>query len=74
LLYSDAEADMPPALRAERDRLELEVMQLRDSKESLSEDVYYSRLEALLYRIAKIYQQLDAAQAMTGDSTARAEN
>ena len=74
LLYSEAEADMSPALRAERDRLELEVMQLRDSKDSLPEDTYYTRLEALLYKLAKIYQQLDAAEATGGETTARANN
>ncbi|MBN1363090.1 MAG: hypothetical protein JW993_20995 [Sedimentisphaerales bacterium] len=59
LLPSQTEAQMPPTLRAERDRLELEVMRLRDAKESLPEDEYFSRLEALLYDIARIYEQAD---------------
>ncbi len=67
LLPSQAETDMPPALRAERDRLEIEVMRLRDARDSLAEDEYFARLEALLYQIARIYEQVDrdtpAAQA-----------
>ncbi len=59
LLYSDTEAAMPPALRAERDRLELEVMKLRDAKAELPEAQYFSRLEALLREIARIYEQID---------------
>lgn len=60
LLYSPAEAQMPAGLRAQRDRLELEVMALRDNREKLSEDEYLSQLEPLLVEIAKIYQQNDA--------------
>ena len=48
---------MPLDLRAKRDRLELEVMILRDSKEKLAEDEYFSKLEALLCDIARIYEQ-----------------
>ena len=48
-----------PTLRARRDKLELEVMKLRDSKENFSEDEYFSRLETLLYDIAKIYEQTE---------------
>ncbi len=57
LIYSQAENNMPAQLRAERDKLELEVMKLRDSKENLSEQEYFSRLEELLYKIAQIYEQ-----------------
>ena len=61
LIRSEAENRMPSQLRAERDRLELEVIKLRDAKESLAEDEYYARLEKLLYEIAKIYEQTDGA-------------
>lgn len=57
LLYSEIENKMPLDLRAKRDRLELEVMILRDSKEKLAEDEYFSKLEALLCDIARIYEQ-----------------
>ena len=57
LVYSEDEMKIAPTLRAQRDKLELEVMKLRDSKETFSEDEYYSKLEVLLYDIAKIYEQ-----------------
>lgn len=63
LVHSQAENKMPPPLRARRDRLELEVVKLRDAKESFSEDEYFSRLEKLLCDIAQIYEQTDR----TGD-------
>jgi hypothetical protein len=60
LLYSQAEASIPQALREERDKLELEVMRLRDSKENYAEEEYYSKLELLLYKIAIIYKKAGA--------------
>ena len=62
LVPSSAESKMPPQLRAERDRLELEVITLRDAKKSFSEDEYFSRLETLLCEIAKIYEQTHHAR------------
>lgn len=59
LVLSRAESRMPLDLRAKRDRLELEVMKLRDAKEDFSEDQYFSKLEALLYQITLIYEQTD---------------
>ena len=57
LVLSEAENKMPPQLRAKRDKLELEVMALRDSKDKFSEEEYFSRLEKMLYDIAQIYEQ-----------------
>ena len=57
LVHSEAENKMPPQLRAKRDRLELEVVKLRDSKDKFSEEEYFSRLENMLYDIAQIYEQ-----------------
>jgi len=57
LIHSEDEMKIAPTLRAKRDQLELEVMKLRDSKENFSEDEYFSKLEALLLDIAKIYEQ-----------------
>ena len=57
LIHSEAENKMSPELRAKRDRLELEVVKLRDSKEKFSEEEYFSRLENMLYDIARIYEQ-----------------
>ncbi len=61
LVPSELEKKMTPGLRAERDRLELEVMELRDRKKEFSEDEYFSKLEALLFNITKIYDQADRA-------------
>lgn len=61
LVHSQVENRMPPELRAKRDRLELEVFKLRDSRDNLSEDEYFSRLEKMLYDIALIYEQADGA-------------
>ncbi len=57
IVYSETESQMPPELRAKRDKLELEVVKLRDSKSAFSEDEYFSKLESLLYEIALIYEQ-----------------
>ena len=40
-----------------RDGLELEVMKLRDARQTLSEEAYFSRLESLLVEMARIYGQ-----------------
>jgi hypothetical protein len=62
LVHSETENKMPPELRAKRDRLELEVIKLRDSKDKFSEEEYFSRLENMLYDIAQIYEQADQAE------------
>jgi hypothetical protein len=62
IIHSEAENKMPPELRAKRDRLELEVVKLRDSKDNYSEEEYFSKLESMLYEIAKIYEQAGQAE------------
>ena len=59
LVCSEDEMKMAPTLRTQRDNLELEVMKLRDSRETFSEDEYFSKLEALLSNIAQIYEQTE---------------
>jgi hypothetical protein len=61
LVLNEAENKMPSQMRAKRDKLELEVIKLRDTKENLSEDEYFSKLEKLLYKIALIYEQIEKA-------------
>lgn len=63
LLRSPLEEAMPPTLRARRDELELQVIQLRERKESLPEEEYLTRLEALLTEIARIYEQVETPVA-----------
>jgi len=55
LIPSAAEQKLPPAIRAERDRLELAVARLREGKSRLPEDEYYARLEVLLLQLARLY-------------------
>jgi hypothetical protein len=59
LVQSPAENRIPPQLRATRDRLELEVVKLRDAKEGFPQDEYFRRLEKVLCDIARIYEQTD---------------
>jgi hypothetical protein len=64
LLSSPTEAAIPPELRAKRDQLELQVLDLRDNKAKYSEDDYFSKLEPLLREIAQIYQQADKSASV----------
>jgi hypothetical protein len=59
LLHSPGETAMPPDLRVRRDQLELQVMQLRDARATLSDEEYFARLEPLLREVAQIYEQTD---------------
>jgi hypothetical protein len=59
LLPSATEAALPAELRAKRDQLELQVMELRDSRAKYSDEEYFSRLEPLLRDVAQIYEQAD---------------
>jgi hypothetical protein len=63
LLPSPGEAALPPDVRATRDQLELQVMELRDIRAKLSDDEYFSKLEPLLRAIAQIYEQRDESNA-----------
>jgi hypothetical protein len=57
LVRNAAERALPPALRAERDALELQLAKLRDTKASLPEDAYLRELEAILLKLARVYEQ-----------------
>ncbi len=63
LLPSASEAAMPADLRAQRDRIELQVMELRDSRAKYSEQEYFAMLEPLLREIAHLYEQADKSAA-----------
>ncbi len=54
LILSPSELALPPAVRARRDALELEVFKLRDAKPTMAEEQYYQRLEALLLELARL--------------------
>lgn len=56
LVPSASERALPPEMRAERDALELEVEALRSRKGEMGEEEYYSRLELVLLRLARLYE------------------
>lgn len=56
LIRSETERKLSPALRERRNALELQVEEIRAAKEQLSEDEYYSRLEVVLLKLAKVYE------------------
>jgi len=66
LIRSEQERRMPLELRARRDRIELEVVALRQSKQTLSEEAYYARLEPLLLQLARLYREAAAIEADAG--------
>jgi hypothetical protein len=57
LVPSTRERDMPRDLRLRRDEIELSIAALRDQKEKLGEETYYSRLDPLLVELARLYRQ-----------------
>jgi hypothetical protein len=57
LVRSAAERALPADVRAERDRLELEIFALRDAAPTMGEGEYLAKLEPLLLRMARLYAQ-----------------
>lgn len=54
LVPSATEAELPLEIRRRRDRLELQILDLRAKKASLPEDEYFDRLEALLLDLTRL--------------------
>lgn len=57
LLRNSEERALSAESRAARDALEVELVKLRESKASKPEDTYYRELEALLLKIARLYEK-----------------
>ncbi len=57
LVRNASERALPPPLRAERDALELQLAGLRAAKASMPEGAYFRELEAILRKIAAVYEQ-----------------
>ena len=57
LFLGEQEKLIPEELRRERDALEVEVYKLRDQKAQLPEEEYYQKLETILRKIGRIYEQ-----------------
>jgi hypothetical protein len=60
LLRSEAERKLSPAIRARRNELEISIDELRQTKETLTPDEYYQRLEPLLLELARLYESSEA--------------
>lgn len=56
LIPSRRERQLPPAVRARRDELELGLHRLREAKPRMPEAEYYQALEALLLELARLYE------------------
>jgi hypothetical protein len=57
LMRSPREVAIPSELRERRDKLELQIADLRERKQQMDEAAYYSEVEALLIQIAEIYRR-----------------
>lgn len=57
LVRSSAEQQLSGDIRAQRDKLELEVAKLRDRKGKMAEDAYYRELEKLMLQLAALYDR-----------------
>lgn len=57
LIRSEQERRMPPELRQRRDALEMAVIRHREKKDKMSEDAYYTELEGLLLKLARLYEE-----------------
>lgn len=55
LVLSPAEQRLSPEVRARRDRLELQIAELRTTKEKMPEAAYYRELDKLLLELASLY-------------------
>lgn len=56
LVKSAQERALPEEVRGERDRLEMEVLRLRDNRGDYGEDEYFRLLEEKLLKLAEIYE------------------
>lgn len=66
LVPSEAEKALPVELRRERDRIELQVISLRDRKgEFENEDEYYEQLESLFVALARLYEPAESTATAT---------
>jgi hypothetical protein len=65
LVPSEADRQLSPATRQQRDALEAELFTLRNKKDSMNEEAYLLALERIARQLAKLYQ---AAEADEDDS------
>jgi hypothetical protein len=56
LVRSALEQQLPPEIRARRDRVEQQIAALRGKKETMNEEKYFQQLEKLMLELAAIYE------------------
>lgn len=56
LVRSAAEQQLSPQMRERRDRIEMEIAELREAKPNMGEAVYFKELEKLLLELAALYE------------------
>lgn len=66
---SDVERQLSPEFRRRRDALELDILRLRELKETLAEEEYYARLEPLMIELARLSEQAERDHAVTPPSS-----
>ncbi|HEY2410653.1 MAG TPA: hypothetical protein VGI40_00340 [Pirellulaceae bacterium] len=62
LIRSAREQQLPAAVRARRDELERDLVELRQRKPKLAEDEYLSQIEPILVELAKLYDAAERAK------------
>ena len=69
LIPSNRERGIPTEIRQRRDQLELSIAALRDQKDKLGEEAYYSQLEKLMVELARLYRNMAGASPGPGEAS-----
>jgi hypothetical protein len=64
LVMSDRELRMPAELRNRRNELELQIAALRNQRDQLADDAYFTQLEPLMLELARLYRAHDASESV----------
>lgn len=72
LLPSPAERALPATIRARRDALEMEVVRLRERKDTLEASAYYQTLEEVLLELARLYREAESMPRVGEEPVAEA--
>jgi hypothetical protein len=63
LIRSEAERKLSPAVRLRRNELELAILHLRDTKDTVPVDEYYQELEKLMLELARLYEGAESPKS-----------
>jgi len=64
-IYSEEEANLPPAIRKCRNDLELDLGQVRARKQQLKEEEYLQEIEPILLELSRLYRDAAANSSVT---------